>query len=1619
MVVGGLLSAAPAQAADRAFESRFSTNQPGDIAIVSNTALTCPTAAANCTAAQNGAGTGSRNNNDFSMGRVDVDSDAGTAMSSRSTLAMPSGAKVLFAGLYWYANSNSASRNSVKFQAPGESGYTTLTATTLDASTTTNWYQGFADVTDRVRAAGNGVYTTADITLTTGNGQAGGWALVVAYNDPAQPPRNLSVFDGITAVPPTPNTITVKGFRTPPTGAVKTTLGVVSVEGDASLVGDGMSLNSTALSDSLNPKTNPFNSTISTLGADAGGRTPNYTNQLGMDADLFNADGILGNNATSATIKLTTVGDVYLPGVVSFSTELYAPIVVPTKTVQNLTNPGTSAQEGDTLRYSLSFQNNGQDDADGFVATDSIPAGATYKPGSLQITAGPNAPASPTDGAGDDLAEFDSSEDRVRFRMGTGANATDGGSVAQGGGTVTATFDVTVDGGHKEGDVITNRGSSDYRGQTTGVPFLDQQTPEVETPVRVPDMTLSKTHSPAFVSGGNTTFTLIASNVGDVSTNGGQVTVTDTFPSGAAGFDSIQNAEGSGWNCSVAGLTLTCTRSDVLGAGQSYPPIIVDARVHDPIAATIVNNATVSGGGENNTANNSATDSAGATAQADVQVAKRTTTPKVSQGDEVEWVVDVRNAGPSTAANVTLADNMPGGDYDQVEVETTQGTCDTTVSCNLGSIVAGGTATVTIRARVLANDTTLTNVATGTTTTTDPRPTNNSGQADLEVDNTADVLIEKTGGPANPAINTPYSYSLSVGNDGPGTATDVEIVDQLPTALDNPIVIPAAGWTCNAPGTGGTLKCTRATLAVGPAAPAVTIAGTIAPAAAGTLFGNTAGVTTSSRDPDPGDNTDSTTELATPSADLGVTKQFDTDTGTAGVQNDPVNPGDTVSVVLNVTNNGPTAASSATLDDVFPAGLDVTAVTGAGCAEGPANQVTCNFGTLNSGDTRAVTVTATVLASAANTTVTNTATVDSATPDHIPSNDSDRDELSVLASADISMSKTADVTDPAIGDTVTYTLTATNNGPSGATGVSISDQLPSSLSFVSASAGCNEAGGTVTCSPALGTLANGANASFTITVTVVGGAGTTVANNAEATSATTDPDPTNNKRTAPVRVKPRADLELEKTVDDATPDVEADDRFTLKVTNHGPNTAENVVISDPLPAGMIFVDASPGCDYDGTTVTCDIGTLANNESATRTITMRAPVALAEQARTNSATVTTTTTDPTPGNNDANANFTIGKRVDLAVNKTVSPGTAAAGGNASYTIGLTNNGPSAATNVELDDPLPAGLELVSATPSQGNCTSNGNQVECDLGTIASGGGAQVVITVRPAASVVGRRLENTATVRASEPEVRLLNNRDSAPLDVTAAQQAQGPQPDLRVTKTLEDRTPMAAKEVDYTIVVENRGTGTARNVVMTDTFSAPVYGITVKASQGKCPSKSPIRCELGDIGPGGRVTIRLTVRPRQTGRLRNSVVVTSPDAAAVLATVDARVGAGPAKVSVRKSPSRSRAGAGDTIRFTIRVRSHGPNSARNVRVCDPLPSGLTYVSARGASFRNGEVCWRIDSLAKRRQRTFVIVTRAAKLPRTRNVRNTARVSADAARTAREGAQVRVLGAPSRQGGVTG
>lgn len=370
---------------------------------------------------------------------------------SAAVLALPPGAAVTHAYLYWAAT----------LTAPG-----TDTSVTLDRigglneaidsiqcyQSTNNSYQCVSDVTSQVQEAGPGAFRVSDVNtqLLAGIDKDtvfAAWWMAVFYTDPAGTLRNLALFDGLDPVANNmPQNTMLTGFLVPNMGFTAK-LGIIAFEGDNAISGDQFRFSDNMpLTNGQNPANNFFNSTRSNLGmaVSVAGDLPRLTgtpqSMSGIDMDVVDVTDKVVGGQKSAMIQGSSTQDLYyLAGFVTSISDYRPNFTTSTKTVKDLN--GGVAIPGDVLEYELTAINTGNDNAIGVVLTDPIPAGVTYVPGSLMVTAGPNMGAK-TDAAGDDQGDF--AANTVTVRLGVGADAVQGGSMAIDSSS-TITFQVTID----------------------------------------------------------------------------------------------------------------------------------------------------------------------------------------------------------------------------------------------------------------------------------------------------------------------------------------------------------------------------------------------------------------------------------------------------------------------------------------------------------------------------------------------------------------------------------------------------------------------------------------------------------------------------------------------------------------------------------------------------------------------------------------------------------------------------------------------------------------------------------------------------------------------------------------------------------------------------------------------------------------------------------------------------------------------------------------------------------------------------------------------------------------------------------------------------------------------
>jgi uncharacterized repeat protein (TIGR01451 family) len=680
-----------AQAATRAFSPRFTLNAAGDITIAANSSLTCSTVtgatgATTCVAARDGTAA-ALTNNSYTMINVDVDANTGTVNSSAARLLMTAGSSVAFAGLYWGGVTNNAAttalRGAVALATPISGGaYTTITASvtndTAATGTATGSYQSFADVTSFVASAGAGTYTVANVAATSGVANVyAGWSLVVVFRDATQPTRNMVVYDGFQVVNTIPGVdISLSGFTTPPSGTVTSKLGVVGYDGDrgsaeAALGGLLFGTSTATLSsvtNVLNPPTDVFNSTISTLGISNPDRSPSYNNSLGFDADIFSPNIQLPNGATTAVVRVgSNVETIYL-GVVTLATTIFVPNIKDSffKSVVDLN--GGLVEPGDILEYTLVFANTGNDSATNTVLVDAIPANTTYVTGSMVLSSTNSGmpTGTRTDASGDDAAEFDALNNRIVVRIGRTATATLGGQLNPGDGQ-TLKFRVSVNASTPGESVITNSASITYKALTLGTLFSNVSDADPvaagDQPATVTttsaDLTIAKTHSPSSfaqaVTFPNTpTFSIVVRNSGTIASFG-TVTVADILPAGMVAL----SISGTGWTCTLA--TTTCIRTDALAASGSYPTISLQISPNN--AGNFTNTATVACAceGASKTGNNVALDPVTVQPAAALSISKTNGVSTMVAGDTTSYTITIANLGPSSAGGAVFTDPVATG----------------------------------------------------------------------------------------------------------------------------------------------------------------------------------------------------------------------------------------------------------------------------------------------------------------------------------------------------------------------------------------------------------------------------------------------------------------------------------------------------------------------------------------------------------------------------------------------------------------------------------------------------------------------------------------------------------------------------------------------------------------------------------------------------------------------------------------------------------------------------------------------------------------------------------------------------------------------------------------------
>jgi uncharacterized repeat protein (TIGR01451 family) len=352
----------------------------------------------------------------------------------------------------------------------------------------------------------------------------------------------------------------------------------------------------------------------------------------------------------------------------------------------------------------------------------------------------------------------------------------------------------------------------------------------------------------------------------------------------------------------------------------------------------------------------------------------------------------------------------------------------------------------------------------------------------------------------------------------------------------------------------------------------------------------------------------------------------------------------------------------------------------------------------------------------------------------------------------------SDSVDPSpAGGRLAYTIQIHNNSSAMATGVLLTDTMPTGVPFVSVSStqgSCTRSGDIMTCR--IPSLAAGESASITLILqpNAVG----SIANTADVTANEQDTDATNNSSTESTTIAPSCDIKV--TVNDFKTAVPAGQKntYTIKVTNVGSTNVNGARVTDSFPAiftGVTFTatasGGASGFTTSGTgnindTVTLPPGSLITYNAAGKVSSS----ATGTLSNTAAVTAPSGVTDLTPANNSATDSDTITYKADLKVTVTDGKSAATAGSKNTYTITVSNLGPSNVSGAVINDSFPNTFVAVTYTATQtggaSGFTATGSGNIHDAVVMPSGSKITYKATGTISASATGS-IANTATVSA--------------------------------------------------------------------------------------------------------------------------------------------------------------------------------------------------------------------------------------------------------------------------------
>ncbi|WP_196885703.1 gliding motility-associated C-terminal domain-containing protein [Aureivirga sp. CE67] len=676
---------------------------------------------------------------------------------------------------------------------------------------------------------------------------------------------------------------------------------------------------------------------------------------------------------------------------------------------------------------------------------------------------------------------------------------------------------------------------------------------------------------------------------------------------------------------------------------------------------------------------------------------------------------DVLEGGPSDATGVIAYDLLPTG-YTYVGHLTDGVSYDNATGLfNVGDLAVGETRFVEIQATVnpegeYTNITEITSLD-----QTDPNWVNNTTEVGIDPIPVVDLNVLKTVNNLTPYVGDNVVFTITAFNAGPSPATEVQLEDLLPSGFTIVSTAPSVGqfdtttnvWLFDILPANNTAVMTIT-------AKVEKTTGTV------DEYENCVTITSDE------DNTlplleSCVTLVPIQVADLAIFKEVD---------NLIPDVGDEVIFTIKLVNDGPSDATDVVVSDLLPAGFDYVSHTQ---TNGTYDDTTGNWSITSvpydevSGPTiETLTITAIVTPDQTQQEYTNCTEIVASNefdPDSDPNNgnqDPLEDDYACVEVfptqvVDVSIVKEVDNLTPNVGMNVFFTLTVTNDGPSMATGLVVTDLLESGFDFVAS----NPSVGTYneyTGSWDIGILAADASVTLVIEATVnpkgsyLNCSAITGLNEKDIDSTINNNSDFEDDESCVIDIVPvpQVDLFILKTVNNETPYVGDNVVFNIVIANEGPSDATAVIVTDLLPDGYEYVshDASVGV-YDPETGEWIVGIIPAGESEGFSVTAEVlPINNVVDEYVNCAVITNVFEEDTDPSNDESCAETYPIRgADISLNKTVNNLTPMSGSEITFTVEVKNDGPSDANNLQIYDYIESGFRFIEASATNGTYNEN--------------------------------------------------------------------------------------------------------------------------------------------------------------------------------------------------------------------------------------------------------------------------------------------------------------------------